>query len=82
MKIKDCPEWPCQEYAEHGRILDYDYIRRRDIRKVHTLHQVEAAYRNVEWSNMIVGVNGVPWRVLIHKGRKPLIPRGLREAQR
>lgn len=71
MKIKDCPRWPCQEYTERGYIKEYDYVRSRDIRKVHTLHQVEATYANLNWDHMMVGVNGVPWRVLIHKGRKP-----------
>lgn len=70
MKINDCPLWPCDEYIRQGHLHNYDYITRGDIRRIHALHQIETMFVG-ETRTWIVGTKGVPWKQLLHKGKKP-----------
>lgn len=67
-KIKDCRRWPCTEFNTAGHV---DGMHKGDIRAIHGIHEFEATYDGADRSKMIVGFNGMPWKVLIHRGRKP-----------
>lgn len=66
MKIKDCPLWPCTE--DHDA-QEYEPTP-HDVRRIHAWHQFESML--VGDSRMwLVGTRGIPYRQLIHNGKKP-----------